>query len=115
MVASATSLGRSGLHDWMIQRVSAVVLAVYVIYLAGFVFSAESLEFQTWHGLFSLTWFKIFSLLALASLCFHAWIGLWIVTTDYVKPTGVRMLVQVLVILSCFAFLIWGAQILWSV
>lgn len=115
MVASATSLGRSGLHDWMIQRVSAVVLAVYVIYLAGFIFSADSLDFQAWHGLFSLTWFKIFSLLALASICFHAWIGLWIVTTDYVKPTGIRMLVQVIVILSCFAFLIWGAQILWSV
>ena len=36
MVASATSFGRSGLHDWLVQRVTAVVLAVYVIYLASF-------------------------------------------------------------------------------
>lgn len=115
MVASATSLGRSGLHDWMIQRVTAVVLAAYVIYLSGFVFSSEVMAFSTWQGLFAQTWFKVFSLLALASLCFHAWIGMWIVSTDYIKPTGIRMVFQVLVILSCFAFLIWGAQILWSV
>ncbi|TQV84420.1 succinate dehydrogenase, hydrophobic membrane anchor protein [Aliikangiella coralliicola] len=115
MVTSATSFGRSGLHDWVIQRVTAVVLAAYVIYLAAFVFSAESLEFIVWQGLFGKLWFKIFSLLALASLCFHAWIGMWIVSTDYIKPTGIRMVFQVLVILACFAFLIWGAQIFWSV
>ncbi|MET1253773.1 succinate dehydrogenase, hydrophobic membrane anchor protein [Aliikangiella maris] len=115
MVTSATSLGRSGLHDWVIQRVSAVVLAAYVIYLTGFVLSAESMSFNLWHSLFAQTWFKIFSLLAIASLCFHAWIGLWIVSTDYIKPTAIRLVFQVLVILLCFAFLIWGAQIIWSV
>lgn len=115
MVASATSLGRSGLHDWIIQRVTAVVLAAYVIYLTAFVVSSGDLSFAIWQALFSQVWFKIFSLLAVASLCFHAWIGMWIITTDYVKPTGTRMIVQVAIILACFAFLIWGAQILWSV
>ena len=115
MVASATSLGRSGLHDWIIQRVTAVVLAAYVIYLTAFIVSSGSLSFPIWQALFSQLWFKIFSLLAVASICFHAWIGMWIITTDYVKPTGIRMVVQVLIILACFAFLIWGAQILWSV
>ncbi|TQV77148.1 succinate dehydrogenase, hydrophobic membrane anchor protein [Aliikangiella marina] len=115
MVASATSLGRSGLHDWIIQRVTAVVLAGYVIYLTAFIVSAGGLTFAVWQTLFAQLWFKIFSLLAVASLCFHAWIGMWIVTTDYIKPTGMRMIVQVLIILACFAFLIWGAQILWSV
>ena len=115
MVASATSLGRSGLHDWIIQRATAVVLAVYIIYLTGFIFSAETMEFAVWKGLFAQNWFKIFSLLAVASICFHAWIGLWIVSTDYIKPLGLRMVFQVSIILLCFAFLIWGAQILWSV
>ena len=115
MVASATSLGRSGLHDWIIQRVTAVVLAAYVIYLAGFVFSADTLTYGVWQGLFAQTWFKIFSFLAIASICFHAWIGMWIVSTDYIKPTGIRLVFQALVILFCFACLIWGAQILWGV
>lgn len=115
MLASATSLGRNGLHDWLIQRVTAVVLAAYVFYLAGFVFSSDSLSFAEWQGLFDQNWFKIFSLIAIVSLSFHAWIGLWVVSTDYIKPTCLRMLFQVFLILSCFAFTIWGAQILWSV
>ncbi|WP_196138034.1 succinate dehydrogenase, hydrophobic membrane anchor protein [Aliikangiella sp. G2MR2-5] len=115
MVTSATSLGRSGLHDWIIQRITAVVLAAYVIYFLGFIFSAEVIEFSVWKHLFSQVWFKVFSLLALASIVFHAWIGMWIVSTDYIKPTGIRLVFQAFVILFCFACLIWGAQILWGV
>lgn len=115
MVASITSLGRNGLHDWIIQRVTAVVLAAYVIYLAGFVFGADSLDFNAWQGLFAQVWFKVFSFMAIVSLCFHAWIGMWIVSTDYIKPLVIRLIFQVLVILSCFAFIVWGAQIFWSV
>lgn len=115
MVTSITSLGRSGLHDWLIQRVSAVVLTAYVVYLTTFIFSAELLTFSVWQQLFTQVWFKVFSLLALVSLCFHAWIGLWIISTDYLKPLAIRMVVQIFIILSCFAFMVWGAQIIWSV
>ena len=30
MVTSVTSLGRNGLYDWLIQRVSAVIIGVYL-------------------------------------------------------------------------------------
>ena len=114
MVNSVTSLGRSGLHDWLIQRVSAVVLAAYVVYLSVFIFSAGILQYDIWHALFSQTWFKIFSLLAIISLAFHIWVGLWVISTDYLKPIAIRIPFQVGVILICTAFILWGAQILWS-
>lgn len=114
MVKSVTSLGRSGLHDWMIQRITAVILAAYVIYLCVFIFSTPNLQFEVWQALFAQTSFKIFSFITIASLCFHAWVGLWIISTDYLKPVAIRMIFQVLVIISCLAFLLWGAQILWS-
>lgn len=115
MVASATSLGRSGLHDWIIQRVTALVIAAYVIYLTGFILGAESLTFGAWQGLFAQVWFKVFSLVAVMSLSFHAWIGMWVVSTDYIKPLAIRMAFQIFVILSCIAFIVWGAHIIWSV
>jgi len=115
MVAKATSLGRSGLQDWIIQRVTAVVLAAYIIYLAGFIFSADAMTYSVWHALFGQVWFKVFSFLAVASLSFHAWVGMWIISTDYIKPVGIRISFQVLVILSCIAFVVWGSQIFWSV
>lgn len=115
MVTTVTSLGRSGLHDWIIQRVSAVVLAAYVIYLLAFCLMTPELTATEWRALFAATWFKVFSLMALLSLVLHAWIGIWTVATDYIKPLAIRMVFQILVILACLAFLIWGAQILWSV
>jgi succinate dehydrogenase / fumarate reductase, membrane anchor subunit len=115
MVASASSLGRSGLQDWFIQRVTAIVLAAYVIYLTGFVLSAGTLTFAVWQGLFAQSWFKVFSFLSIVSLCFHAWVGLWIVSTDYIKPVAARIVFQVVIILSNLAFILWGAQIIWSV
>lgn len=33
MVTTVTSYGRSGLSDWLVQRVSAVILAVYSIFM----------------------------------------------------------------------------------
>ena len=39
MVTSVTNLSRSGLYDWMAQRVSAVVLAAYFIFLIGYLSS----------------------------------------------------------------------------
>lgn len=92
MVNSITNLGRSGAFDWMIQRVTAYVLALYTIFLLGFLVTTD-VTFETWSALFDQTWFRIFSLLALLSLGGHAWVGLWTVTTDYIKPMGARFLV----------------------
>ncbi len=113
MVNSITNLGRSGAFDWMIQRVTAYVLALYTIFLLGFLVTTD-VTFETWSALFDQTWFRIFSLLALLSLGGHAWVGLWTVTTDYIKPMGARFLVQALCGLTMFVYLVWGIQILWG-
>ncbi|MEC9481847.1 MAG: succinate dehydrogenase, hydrophobic membrane anchor protein, partial [Halomonas sp.] len=59
-------------------------------------------------------WMRIFSLLAFLSLAAHAWIGLWTVVTDYIKPVGIRFTAQVVIILAIFVFLVWGVQVLWG-
>ena len=55
MVASITNLGRSGLYDWVIQRLTAVILAVYTLFLLGFVIAHPDLQYSDWQGLFSCT------------------------------------------------------------
>lgn len=114
MVKSVTSFGRSGVYDWMVQRVSAVVLALYTLFLLGFFIANPGLEFATWQALFGMTWVRIFSLMTLIALGAHAWIGLWTITTDYIKPTGMRFLVQAGCGLFTFVYLVWGIQILWG-
>ncbi|KXS38361.1 MAG: succinate dehydrogenase membrane anchor subunit [Halomonadaceae bacterium T82-2] len=114
MVTNITNFGRSGLSDWLIQRVSAVVLALYAVFMVGYLLFHPDLDYATWNGLFAQTWMRIFSLLAFVSLAAHAWIGLWTVVTDYIKPTGIRFTVQIAIILAIFIFLVWGVQVLWG-
>lgn len=114
MVKAVSAFGRSGLHDWLLQRVSAVVLAAYFIFLAVFFISHSSIDYPTWHGLFACMAMKVFTIMALIAFLAHAWIGLWIVTTDYIKPLCLRLPIQVGVILACLGSLVWGVSILWS-
>lgn len=114
MVEMLTALGRNGLHDWFVQRVSAVILASYVLFLTGFFALNPALDFQVWSELFDCTWMKIATFLAVLSLCLHAWIGVWIVFHDYVKPVALRLVLQSVVILGLVYCLIWSAQILWA-
>jgi succinate dehydrogenase / fumarate reductase membrane anchor subunit len=37
MVTSVTSFGRSGLYDWLIQRVGGVIMAAYVVFIAVYI------------------------------------------------------------------------------
>lgn len=115
MVASVTNFGRSGLYDWIIQRLSAVVLALYTLFLVGFLAASPDLTYAQWQGLFAQTWMKVFSLAALASICAHAWVGMWTISTDYLKNTAVRFVFQLVCAGFLFVYLVWGIDILWSV
>ncbi|MBL4585373.1 MAG: succinate dehydrogenase, hydrophobic membrane anchor protein [Pseudomonadales bacterium] len=114
MVTSVTNLGKSGVSDWLLQRVTAVILAAYTVFIVGFLLLNPELTFTQWSGLFETTWVRIFSLLSLISLGAHAWVGLWTVSTDYIKPTGLRFLFQAVVVIGLFVYVVWGIQILWG-
>lgn len=114
MVASVTSLGRNGLYDWMVQRVTAVVLGLYTLFILGFLISTPDLTYAQWSGLFSQTWVRIFTLLSLISLAAHAWVGLWTVSTDYIKATGIRFIFQAACGITAFAYVVWGVQVIWG-
>lgn len=122
MVTSVTSLGRNGVSDWLIQRVSAVVLLAYCLFIVAYIGMAGELTFIQWRGLFAQTWMRVFSLLALLSLCAHAWIGMWTIGTDYLKEmalgaaaTPIRLVYQLGCLLVLVAYFAWCIQILWSI
>lgn len=112
-VNSVTNLGRSGVYDWMVQRVSAYVLALYTIFLLGFIIITRP-DYVEWAALFSQTWFRVFSLGTLIALGGHAWVGLWTVSTDYVKGMAPRFLLQAACGTVMFVYVVWGIQILWG-
>ena len=114
MVTSVTSFGRSWLSDWLVQRMSAVILAVYSVFMVVYLLVNPQLDFAQWHALFSMTSMRIFSLMALLSLGAHCWIGLWSISTDYLKPFTLRFVFQMVVGLLMFIYTVWGVQLLWG-
>ena len=122
MVTSVTNFGRTGVHDYVAQRVSAVVLLAYVVFLAGFVLSSDGVTYLEWRGLFAQAWVRYFSLAALISLIVHAWIGMWTIGTDYLTKTAlggaatfVRLIYNMFCTVAFAIYFVWCVQILWSV
>lgn len=121
MVTSVTSFGRSGLYDWLIQRVGGVVMAAYVIFIAAYIALNPDLTYEQWQSLFGQLWVRVFSFVTLLSFIAHAWIGLWAVLTDYLtvrlmgdKATVLRILAQVVLGGVSVTYLIWGIEIIWG-
>ena len=103
-----------GLRDWLLQRVTAAVLAAYTLLVVALSVASEP-GYDGWARLFAPTWMKALTLIAVASLAYHAWIGVRDIWMDYVKPTGLRLTLQVLTVLWLLACVAWAVQVLWRV
>ena len=76
---------QNGLNLWILQRISALFLSLYVICVLGFWLSLRQADdLVLWHGfIFSLE-MKVLGFFSGVSLVAHACIGLWVVATDYI-------------------------------
>lgn len=114
MVKNITAFGRSGLSDWLVQRVTSIVVASYVFFLLGFFILCGPVTFIDWFELFASLSVRIYSLLTLICLLIHAWIGIWTVITDYVKPVWARATAEVVTILALAVYMLWGTYLLFG-
>ena len=105
----------NGVQARLAQRVTAIVMAVYTVILLVMFLTGQNFTYEGWAGLFAKQWFKLFSLVTLFGLFYHAWVGIRDIWMDYIKPAGVRLLLQLATILWLIACAAWTVQILWSV
>jgi succinate dehydrogenase / fumarate reductase membrane anchor subunit len=104
-----------GLRDWLIQRISAVVMAVYTLLFVLILVFAPPPHYGAWRDLFSNQIMKLATFIFFVSVFLHAWVGMRDILMDYVKPTGLRLGLHSLVVLALVADTGWAVQILWSV
>lgn len=102
----------SGLRDWLIQRISAVVIGLYLLFIVVYFLNNQPVYFAQWHHLFHNILMKTVTLVVLIAVLWHAWIGLWTVLTDYIKNAGLRLALQSLLIILLVGYLVWGIEIL---
>ena len=102
-----------GLRDWLSQRITAVVMALFTLaLLLQFLFGGP-VGYDSWAGIFSRQWMKVLTFIVIVSLAWHAWVGMRDVWMDYLKPVGLRLLAQVASIAWLVGCAGWAVQVLW--
>ena len=114
MVKRTVTGAHYGLRDWIIQRMTAVLMAIYLLFIAGYVMLHPDLDYDRWTALFSNQVMRSVTLLFLLALYYHAWIGVRDVVMDYIKLAGLRLAVYVGVIVLLLLYVVWSVQILWG-
>jgi succinate dehydrogenase / fumarate reductase membrane anchor subunit len=104
-----------GLRDWLVQRATAIVLTIYLIILGVRIALARPIDYNSWVAIFVPFGMKVATLIAFVALAYHAWIGVRDIWMDYVRPTAIRITLQLVTILWLAACLVWAVQIVWKV
>ncbi len=100
-----------GLKDWLAQRATAVLMALYTVLLLVVLLVQAPKTYFEWFGLFSPAWMKVATLVFIASLLYHAWVGVRDIWMDYVQSTGIRLVLQVGTIVWLVACGMWALKI----
>ncbi|MEO5698745.1 MAG: succinate dehydrogenase, hydrophobic membrane anchor protein [Burkholderiaceae bacterium] len=102
-----------GLRDWLSQRVTAALMALFTLVLIVQVLMPGEMGYDKWAAIFSAQWMKVLTLVVVVSLLVHAWVGMRDILMDYVKSVGARLALQVAVIVWLVGCAGWAIQVLW--
>lgn len=103
-----------GLSAWLLQRLTAVVMAAYTVFMLALVLWCAPATWADWKGLFAGGFVRLATMGFLLALLYHAWVGVRDIIMDYVKPAGLRLALESLVGATLVFYVVWSASILWG-
>jgi succinate dehydrogenase / fumarate reductase membrane anchor subunit len=111
----------TGPSDWIIQRITSVIIAAYLFFMVGYLLANPSLTYGQWAELNNLLTMRLFSLVTISAVAYHAWIGIWCVLTDYITvrligpiADGLRKILQTGLGFIILFYMVWTIKILWG-
>ena len=102
-----------GMRDWLSQRITAVLMALFTIVLLAQLLFGGPLGYERWAGIFASQWMKVLTFVVFISIGWHAWVGMRDIWMDYVKPVALRLALQVATIVWLAGCMGWAVQVLW--
>ena len=104
-----------GMRIWLSQRLTALVMVFYIVFLVIMLLVMQPAGFAAWHDFVSPICFRIATLIFFMSLFMHAWLGVTDVLKDYVFNKTLRGYMQIIVDIMLLVYLIWVSIILWNI
>ena len=102
-----------GMRDWLSQRVTACLMAIFTLLLIVQLLLPGEMGYDKWAGIFAAQWMKVLSFVVIVALALHAWVGVRDIVMDYVKPTGVKLVLHVFTLVWLLGCAGWAVQVLW--
>ena len=102
-----------GMRDWLSQRVTATLMAIYTLLLLVQLLLGGPLGYDRWAGIFSAQWMRVATFVILICLGWHAWVGMRDIWMDYIKPAALRLVLQVATLVWLVGCMGWAIQVLW--
>lgn len=107
---------RYGMKDWLSQRITALLLALFTVVLIArvcIVPGDNGVDYYSWSQIFNPQWMKFLTFTVIIALAMHVWVGVRDIWMDYVKPVGLRLALQVFTIVYLVGCAGWAIQVLW--
>ena len=102
----------TGLKAWWVQRVSAVYMLLFVLFLVYSFALQPPRGFPQWHAWMARPGTSVAFLVFFAALLGHMWVGLRDVLLDYAKPAALRRSLLALVASGLLGLGVWLLSIL---
>lgn len=102
-----------GLRDWILQRATAVIMAIYTV---GIVLALLAIPgtHEGWKAFFACTAVRVVTQVTLIVLFAHVWVGMRDLWMDYIKPVGLRLTMHVFTIVWLVGTLVYSVKVVWG-
>jgi succinate dehydrogenase / fumarate reductase membrane anchor subunit len=105
-----------GLRDWLSQRVTAALMALFTLLVIGqVIFTKGTIGYDKWAGIFSPQWMKVLTFVIIVALLYHVWVGMRDIWMDYIKPVWLRLSLEIGTIVWLVGCAGWSIQVLWRI
>ena len=106
------SFQAQGMRAWLLQRLTAVYIAIYILSIIVWFACDLPINYDSWVTLISHPVILIATVLFYISLFIHAWVGIRDILFDYIKPIGLRFtlltsLAFFLIVMTLWLFIIF--------
>lgn len=101
----------TGLRPWMLQRLTAVAMLLFLLYVGLHFLFVPTQGFEAWRAWARSPVVAVCAVTFFVVLLLHAWIGLRDVLMDYVKPLALRTALLSVLAIVLTAFALWALRI----
>lgn len=102
-----------GLRDWLMQRITAVLMIIYTVAMVLFLVAMPQ-DFSSWQAFFAQTWVRVFTQVTFIAVVLHAWVGIRDLWMDYFQSAALRLFLHTATIVWLVGCFVYSVKVIWG-